>query len=125
NWNSVTNSSTLDWIGFFQAVAPDTNYLDFRWSISCSTTPCATPKAAGSCSIAMPAAAGTYELRLFSNSTFMRLASSGPITVTARSAERRVGNPRKAGGACAGWANKQNVTKPRTLYWNGRFEASP
>src|SRR5207245_1580661 len=68
-WNNVTNPSTSDWIGVFHAGAADTAYLDFRWTSSCTKTPGATPQAAGSCSIPMPATVGTYELRLFSNSS--------------------------------------------------------
>ncbi len=55
----------------------------FAWIyVSCSQTP-GSAQAAGSCPFTVPptAAPGTYELRLFANDGFTRLATSSPLTV--------------------------------------------
>src|SRR5207302_2687318 len=81
SWGGVTGATTNDWIGVFHPGDADTAYLDFEYDSSCTKTP-GSVSAAGSCGFPMPATAGTYELRLFSNGGFTRLAVSGPITVT-------------------------------------------
>src|SRR5436853_601039 len=81
------------------------------------------PKAAGSSSIAMPAAARTYELRLFSNGSFTRLAVAGPITVTAPPPASLNVTPSTVVGGGAVTANWNSVTNPSTLDWIGVFQA--
>ena len=75
--------SATDWIGLFVQGAVDTGYVDWNY-VSCAKTP-NTPHAAGSCGFVLPStlAVGTYELRLFANNGFARLATSNALAVTA------------------------------------------
>jgi subtilisin family serine protease len=75
SWTDLAGSSSLDWIGLFVPGAPDTSFLTYRYT---------TGSANGSVPFTIPAslAPGTYELRLFSNGGFTRLATSNSITVT-------------------------------------------
>jgi len=61
--------------------AADTAYLAWIY-VSCSKT-AGSAAAAGSCAFAIPGtvAGGTYELRLFSNNSFTKLATSNALTV--------------------------------------------
>ena len=75
SWTDLAASSSLDWIGLFAPGAPDTSFVTYRYT---------TGSASGSVPFTIPAslAPGTYELRLFSNGGFTRLATSNNITVT-------------------------------------------
>jgi len=75
-WSGVCEPTTGDWIGLYHPGAPDSPSLAWR-----STT----GTASGSVPFAIPAtlAPGTYELRLFSNGGYSRLAVSNSFTVTA------------------------------------------
>jgi len=75
-WNGICAPTGSDWIGLFAPGAPDSSYFAYR-----NTTGAAT----GSLPFTIPAslAPGTYELRLFSNGGYTRLAVSSSFTVTA------------------------------------------
>ena len=81
SFSNVPNPATNDWIGLFHTGDPDTGYMDYEWTSSCSKTQGSTGVSSGACSFPMPATPGTYELRLFSSGTFTRLASPQTITV--------------------------------------------
>jgi hypothetical protein len=74
NWSGIAAPTTADWIGLFTPGAPNTSYWTWR-----STT----GTASGSVPLTIPAwlASGTYELRLFSNGGFTRLAVSNSFSV--------------------------------------------
>jgi subtilisin family serine protease len=76
SWSNVCAPTGSDWIGLYRAGAPDTSYLAARYT---------TGSASGSVPFAIPAtlAPGTYELRLFPNGGYARLAVSNSVTVTA------------------------------------------
>jgi hypothetical protein len=82
-WSGIASPTTTDWIGLYAAGAADTAYLAWIY-VSCSQAPGAA-KASGSCAFAIPAglSAGSYELRLFGNNGYARLAVSGTLTLTA------------------------------------------
>ena len=73
--------TSTDWIGLSAQGAANTSFVAWMY-VSCSTTPGA-PAAAGSCPFTIPSTVtpGTYELRLFSNDGYTRLATSNPLTV--------------------------------------------
>jgi CSLREA domain-containing protein len=75
-WGGIDNPTSTDWIGFFAAGAADTAYLTFQYTGG---------GASGSISVGSPASIppGSYELRLFANNTFTRLATSNPVMVAA------------------------------------------
>lgn len=80
-WSGITSPTTHDWIGIFNAGAPDGSELFYRYTSSCTTTAGATSPASGNCSIIMPGTAGNYDIRLFANDTYTRLATGPVITV--------------------------------------------
>ena len=86
-WSGVASATTTDWVSVYAAGAADTAYTPNGWfyTNSCSQTAGTTTRAGGSCSLTLPAslAAGTYELRLYANGGFTRLATSPSFTVTA------------------------------------------
>jgi hypothetical protein len=77
-WSGITSPSVNNWIGLYAAGAPDANFLSQLFT---------NGQAAGSNSI-MPGALtpGAYELRLFADSAFTRLAVSNGFTVIAGAA---------------------------------------
>jgi subtilisin family serine protease len=80
-WNGIVSPSPTDWIGFYQSEADDMAFID-RVYVSCSDTP-DNPAASGSCPFLVPETApDTYELRLFADDGFTRLAASNTFTVT-------------------------------------------
>jgi hypothetical protein len=74
SWSGVISPTTGDWIGLYSPGAPDNSPLAWRGT---------TGTGSGSVSFSIPASItpGTYELRLFSNSSLARMATSSPITV--------------------------------------------
>ena len=68
--------SATDWVGLYRQGAPDTPFdftLSWTW---------ATGSPTGSRTLAGPATPGTYEVRYFSKSSFVRLLTSNSVTVT-------------------------------------------
>jgi hypothetical protein len=75
-WSGIGVPSTTDWVALVPTGAADTSWLA-QWNT--------TGAASGNKNITLPstATAGTYELRLFAQGSFRRLAVSNPITVLA------------------------------------------
>src|SRR5581483_9703769 len=78
NWAGIASPTPGDFIGLYPSSATANNaYLTFKPT---------TGTASGSVQITVPsgaAAGSTYELRLFANSSYTRLATSAPFTVQA------------------------------------------
>jgi hypothetical protein len=74
SWNALAAPTPLDWIGVYSVGADDGSYL---------TQLLTNGSASGNTSVSLPAvvATGPYELRLFSNGTFTRIAVSNGFTV--------------------------------------------
>src|SRR4029450_1154351 len=70
-----------DWVGVFPIGAGDGAYIDWFYTSSCQKAPGA-PASQGSCPQTMTSA-GTFELRLYANKSYTRLATSQQVTVTA------------------------------------------
>jgi Domain of unknown function (DUF1929) len=81
-WSGITGASPTDWIGVHTASGADTAIINWRY-VNCSQTP-GGPVPSGSCAIPVPASAvpGTYQLRLFRNDGFVKMATSNNFTVT-------------------------------------------
>jgi hypothetical protein len=81
-WAGITSPTPSDWIGLYQSGAADRAFLAWMY-VNCSST-AGLAAAAGSCAFTTPAslASGAYELRLFANNSFVRLATSNTFTVT-------------------------------------------
>jgi hypothetical protein len=74
-WVGIPNPTATDWLGLYVSGTIDTAFRAWRYT---------SGTASGYVSFTIPAtvAAGTYELRLFSNDGFTRLAPSNAFTVT-------------------------------------------
>ena len=81
-WSGITGASPMDWIGVHTASGPDSAFINWRY-VNCSQTP-GGPVPAGSCAIPVPVTAvpGSYQLRLFRNDGFVKMATSPNFTVT-------------------------------------------
>ena len=74
-WTGIATPTVTDWVGAYAVGTVDTNYV-----ARVNTT----GQSSGNTALALPGvAAGTYELRLFANNTFTRLAVSNGFTVAA------------------------------------------
>jgi len=73
--------NATDWIGLYAAGSSDTSLVDWRY-LSGTTAPPATGASAATLTWPMPVTAGDYELRLFANNTYQRIATSAVVTVT-------------------------------------------
>jgi RHS repeat-associated protein len=75
SWSGVTSPTANDWIGFYAAGAADNAYLAWRYT---------TGTASGSVSFSIPsgAAFGAYEMRLFANNGWTKLATSNGFNVS-------------------------------------------
>lgn len=82
-WSGITNPSSKDWIGLYAAGAGDGSFQTWIY-VSCSQS-ATVARASGTClgGLIIPNATGngTYELRLFSNDGFSRLATSNTFNI--------------------------------------------
>src|SRR5262249_1513851 len=74
-WSSISAPTSTDWIALYPVGAADNAFISYRYT---------TGTASGDAPFTVPStvAAGTYELRLFSNNVYTLLATSGSFTVT-------------------------------------------
>jgi len=81
SWTGILSPTPDDWIGLYPQGTDDFQLIDWIY-VSCSQVP-GGAQANGSCPFVVPATlpGGTYELRLFANNSFTRLATSNPFTV--------------------------------------------
>jgi hypothetical protein len=123
SWSGITAPTPKDWIGLYAPGAADTQFITWVY-VSCSTV-AGTARASGSCAYPLPAtpAAGNYELRLFANDGFTRLAATNSFTVTTGggTSPTLTVNPNtvKPGGTVtASWSG---ITAPTPKDWIGLY----
>jgi len=115
NWSGIAAPTAADWIGLFVPGAPNTSYLAWRFT---------TGTASGSMPFTIPAtlAPGTYELRLFANSGFTRIAVSNSFTVavgcTGGNLSASPTSIAAGGSLTATWSS---VCAPTSTDWVGIF----
>ena len=83
NWSGIVSPTTRDWLALYApGTADSNNYLAWMY-VSCSQT-AGGASASGACPLTIPGTLvnGNYELRLFANDGFTRLATSPLIAVT-------------------------------------------
>ena len=75
-WNGIATPTARDWIGLYLPGTANTKFIAWTY-VSCSKRP-RNPRPEGSCTLVVPAdlRAGEYQLRLFANNFFSRLATS-------------------------------------------------
>ena len=76
-WEGIVSPTVKDWVGVYAWGSTDSVMVDWVY-VSCSQTAGNQPLASGRCQIRIPSmvAPGTYELRLFKDNGYNRLASS-------------------------------------------------
>lgn len=82
-FSGVSPATVKDWIGIFPAAGDDHSYLTWVYTSSCTQTPGASALASGSCNLstAGTTSGASYQLRLFANDGFIRIAVTGNFTV--------------------------------------------
>jgi len=120
SWNAIPAAAATDWIGLYAVGAADSAYLSWMY-VSCSTSPGAA-RPSGSCSFTIPGslAAGNYELRLFSNNGFTRIATSSAFTVTGAigpSLSESPGSVAAGSSVTASWS----IASPTSTDWIGLY----
>jgi uncharacterized protein YneF (UPF0154 family) len=105
-WSSIPAPSATDWLAMYKQGETDER-SPIEWNFTNSINTCTQTqgdgKAAGSCTFSVPATAesGTYELRLYSNNTYSKLATSNLITVTGTLTPTPLISPLPSGVCCA------------------------
>ena len=121
-WSGIASPTPMDWIGLYAPAASDTQFLAWIY-VSCSQSPGAAV-AAGSCSFPVPASlvSGSYELRLFSNNSYTRLAKSGPFTVTVPTSSVTLSeSPATAAAGGSVTATWSGIPAPSSTDWIGLY----
>lgn len=74
-WSGVPSPTSTDWVGLYAVGGPDSAVVAWRYT---------TGAASGSVAFTVPSGTptGSYEVRLFANNSYRRLATSGVVTVT-------------------------------------------
>jgi glucose/arabinose dehydrogenase len=118
-WSGIASPTATDWIGLYVAGTADTSYLGWIY-VSCAQTP-GSAAAAGSCAFAVPSGTtpGGYELRLFANNGYTRLATSNPFTVSAATTLTASPTTVAAGGSVT--ATWSAIASPSPTDWIGLY----
>jgi hypothetical protein len=108
-WSGIGTPTVKDWLGLYAAGAPDTAYLAWRYT---------TGTTSGSVPLALPSSLnpGTYELRLFANNDYTRLATSNTFKVAALSVTPTV--IASAGTLTVAWSG---IAIPTLSDWIGLY----
>ena len=75
-------ANATDWAALYSTSSTDLGYIAWQYLNGTMTAP-TTGSTGATLWFPAPATPGTYEVRLFNNNTFNRLATSGPVTVNA------------------------------------------
>jgi len=119
-WSGITPPTPADWIGLYVPAAADGAYRAWIY-VSCSQTPGAA-KAAGSCAFTLPSelAPGGYELRLYANNGYTRLATSGIFTTGSGGATLGVSPTSVTAGGMV-TVTWSGITPPTPADWIGLY----
>jgi subtilisin family serine protease len=113
-WSQIASPTTKDWIGLYAAGAADKSYVKYQYT---------NGTASGSLSYLIPAnlSAGTYELRLFSNGGYTRIATSNPLTVTAANPVLLSATPQSVAAGTVVTAAWSGIASPFAKDWIGLY----
>jgi serine protease len=126
DWSGINAPSATDWVALYAPGAAPTAFIAWIY-VSCSKTPAAA-RAPGTCPFVLPAtlASGSYELRLYANNGYTRLATSPAFTVTAPPPPPPVPTTLEAAPASAApgatvTASWSGIAAPSPTDWIGFF----
>jgi hypothetical protein len=113
-WSGISSPTSTDWVVLVPAGAADTSYI--LWAYTTGT-------ASGSESLTVPATAapGNYQLRLFSQNSWNRLAVSNTISIQPPSVTANPASVAAGGALTVSW---QNIGAPSTTDWLALVPAS-
>jgi hypothetical protein len=118
-WSGVASPAANDWIGLYASSgAPNTDRVAWRYT---------TGTASGNAPLTVPAGAAvgtTYELRLFSNNSYTRLATSSAFTVTGSTSATIAASPSSVARGSALTATWSGVASPASNDWIGLYASS-
>jgi hypothetical protein len=116
-WSGIAAPTTTDWMALYVAGADDTAVIDWVY-LSCTTVPGAA-SASGSCAFTIPESvpAGTYEMRLFANGQYSRVATSNVFTVTAPGGPTIAVTPTTIARGSSVTAAWSGIAGPTTTDW--------
>src|SRR5207247_1268377 len=113
SWSGIASPTPTDWVGLFASSgAANTAFVTWRYT---------TGTAAGSVPLTIPVgtpAGSTYELRLFANDGFTRLATSGPITIPAPAISA---NPTTVAQGATTTVSWSGIPSPTPKDWIGLY----
>jgi RHS repeat-associated protein len=114
SWSAIFAPTSSDWIALYVVGAADNAFISWRYT---------TGTAAGSVPFAIPAnaAAGTYELRLFSNNGYARLATSNSFTVQTPPAATLSASPSSVAPGGTVTASWSAIFAPTATDWIGLY----
>lgn len=83
-WNAIAAPTNREWIGLYATGAGDTTFSDWIYVNTCSRSGGASVLANGACPFPIPSSLtnGSYQLRLFANNGYTRLATSNTLNVS-------------------------------------------
>jgi ELWxxDGT repeat protein len=117
-YSGIADPTGTDWVGLYDSsAAPDAGLLS--WGFTNGT-------AAGSLSLPVPTGAtpgAGYELRLFTNNTYGRLATSAPFSVVASSATVSA-SPASVNPGAPVTATWSGIAGPTATDWVGLYDSS-
>ena len=119
SWSAIANPTTTDWIGLYSSAgAADTSFLTWTYT---------TGAAAGSKAFIIPssAPAGTsYQLRLFSNNGYTRLATFSPIIVQAAPPATVSASPTTVTRGSSTTVSWSGIASPTSTDWIGLYSSA-
>jgi hypothetical protein len=74
-------ANPLDWVALYPTTTGDNAYIEWQFLNGAKIAP-STGASGATLQFVAPMTPGTYDVRFFSNNTYVRLASSGALTVT-------------------------------------------
>lgn len=117
SWSGVTNPSPYDWVGLYPSSStPD--FGDVAWRHTTGTS-------SGTVALQVPAATPpgtTYQIRLFRNDTYTRLATFGPLAVSGGASVSL--NPATVNAGGVFQVTWSGVTSPSPYDWIGLYPSS-
>jgi hypothetical protein len=75
-------ANPLDWVALYRTTTGDNAYIAWQFLNGAKVAP-STGTSGATLQFVAPITPGTYEIRFFSNNTFLKLATSLPVTVGA------------------------------------------
>jgi hypothetical protein len=97
NWIAPSGRPANDWIGLYRVRDPETSFIS--WKYTSGTT-------AGSASFTAPNQPGQYEFRYFTNDSYVKVATSNPVSVSAANSYSVFASPSAltgGGGITVNW----------------------